>query len=162
MESVESHDSHDSHPPNSIINHQSDSQDIYTVPNSPEPDNFPSHSTDLQVISRPSHQLADQREIPAAEISDDEAESTEQDEHLDHVMTGWDPVQPVAGTKRPHSPEDGITRSQRSRAVKRVDYYRLHHGMTAQASTDPQTWTKQCPAQKPHIGKEQLKKNSNL
>ncbi|KAI0998773.1 hypothetical protein K3495_g9424 [Podosphaera aphanis] len=137
---IEPVESHDSHPPNSIINHQSDSYDIHTVPNSPEPDNFPSHSTDLQVFSRPSHQLADQRKILATEISDDEAESTEQDEYLDHVMTGWDPIQPVADTKRPHSPEDGITRSQRGRAVKRVDYYRLHHGMTAQASTDPQTW----------------------
>ncbi|KAI1006561.1 hypothetical protein K3495_g1663 [Podosphaera aphanis] len=55
-------------------------------------------------------------------------------------MTGWDPVQPVAGVKRPHSPKDGTTRSQRGRPIKRVDYHRLHHGMTAQVSTDPQTW----------------------
>ncbi|KAI0994524.1 hypothetical protein K3495_g13657 [Podosphaera aphanis] len=55
-------------------------------------------------------------------------------------MTGWDPVQPVAGVKRLHSPEGDITRSQRGRIIKRVDYYRLHHGKIAQVSTDPQTW----------------------
>ena len=46
----------------------------------------------------------------------------------------------MAGIKRQHSPEGSITRSQRGRTIKRVDYYRLHHGMTAQATTDPQTW----------------------
>ncbi|KAI0994998.1 hypothetical protein K3495_g13184 [Podosphaera aphanis] len=85
-------------------------------------------------------QLADQREISYEETSDDEAELTEQDEPYDQVMTGWDPVQPVAGVKRPHSPEGDITKSQRGRTIKRVDYHRLHHGKTAQVSSGPKTW----------------------
>ncbi|KAI0991780.1 hypothetical protein K3495_g16407 [Podosphaera aphanis] len=63
------------------------------------------------------------------------------------VMTGWDPVRQVAGTKRPHSPENGrpdspdAYTSTRGRRSKRVDYYKLHHGMTALPSTtDPKTW----------------------
>ncbi|KAI0995051.1 hypothetical protein K3495_g13128, partial [Podosphaera aphanis] len=115
-----------------------DSHDVHTEPSSPLT-LTPSHSTDLQVISD-DQQLADQREISYEETSDDEAELTEQDEPYNQVMTGWDPVQPVARVKRPHSPEGDITKSQRARTIKRVDYHRLHHGKTAQESSDPQTW----------------------
>ncbi|KAI0993339.1 hypothetical protein K3495_g14845 [Podosphaera aphanis] len=85
-----------------------DSHDVHIEPSSPLT-STPSHSTDLQVISY-DRQLADQREISHEETSDDEAELTEQDEPYDQVMTGWDPVQPVAGVKRPHSPEGDITK----------------------------------------------------
>ncbi|KAI0993386.1 hypothetical protein K3495_g14798, partial [Podosphaera aphanis] len=115
-----------------------DSYDFHIEPSSPLT-STPSHSTDLQVISY-DQQLADQREISYEEPFNDEAELTEQDEPYDQVMTGWDPVQPVAGVKRPHSPEGDITKSQRGRTIKRIDYHRLHHGKTAQVSTDPQTW----------------------
>ncbi|KAI1000751.1 hypothetical protein K3495_g7446 [Podosphaera aphanis] len=104
---------------------QSESHDVHTVPNSPSSSLTPSSSRDLQVLSR-NHDLADQREITNEKRSDEEAELTE-DDHYDQVMTGWDPIQPVAGVKRPHLPENGMNRSQRGRAVKRVDYYRLHH-----------------------------------
>ncbi|KAI0991420.1 hypothetical protein K3495_g16767, partial [Podosphaera aphanis] len=100
-----------------------DSHDVHIEPSSPLT-STPSHSTDLQVISY-DQQLADQREISHEELSDNEAELTEQDEPYDQVMTGWDPVQPVAGVKRPHSPEGDITKSQRGRTIKRVDYHRL-------------------------------------
>ena len=37
---------------------------------------------------------------------------------LDKIMTGWDPLPPVAGQKRPHLPVSGRTRSKRGREVK--------------------------------------------
>ncbi|KAI0992849.1 hypothetical protein K3495_g15335, partial [Podosphaera aphanis] len=126
-------------PSSPFISPECDSHDVHTMPNSPSSIPISSPSTDLQLMPL-NNELADQRETPNEDLSEDEADLTEHDEPYDQVMTGWDPVQQVAGVKRPHSPEDGITRSQRGRAVKCVDYYRLHHGMTAQASTDPQTW----------------------
>lgn len=135
---TQSEEAYNTAPSSPIIIPQSESHDVHTLPNSPSSSLTPSSSIDLQVLSH-NHDLTDQREITNEERSDEEAELTE-DDHYDQVMTGWDPIQPVAGVKRPHSPENGMTRSQRGRAVKRVDYYRLHHGMTAQASTDPQTW----------------------
>ncbi|KAI0995884.1 hypothetical protein K3495_g12297 [Podosphaera aphanis] len=92
------------------------------MPNSPSSIPISSPSTDLQLMPL-NNELADQRETPNEDLSEDEADLTEHDEPYDQVMNGWDPVQQVAGVKRPHSPEDGITRSQRGRAVKRVDYY---------------------------------------
>ncbi|KAI1003484.1 hypothetical protein K3495_g4724 [Podosphaera aphanis] len=74
-------------------------------------------------------------------------------------MTGWDPVQPVAEVKRPHSPEGDITKLQHGRTIKRVNYHRLHHGKTAQVSTDPQTWDQAITSLKPHNGERQQKTN---
>ena len=71
---------------------------------------------------------------------DTQVEPPSQDTPYDFIMTGWDPVQPVAGHKRSHSPEPEIIRTKRGREVKRIDYYRLHHGMAAYQSTDPKTW----------------------
>lgn len=95
----------------------------------------------------------------------------------DRIMTGWDPLPPLAGHKRAHSPESDMIqkvrgndiiylndeetdseaepqqsqptihspegemmRTKRGRQVKRVDYYRLHHGLSAYQSDNPKTW----------------------
>ena len=58
----------------------------------------------------------------------------------DRIMTGWDPVPPIAGQKRPHSPEMQLIRTKRGREVVRHDYKRLNQGISAQIWTDPQTW----------------------
>ncbi|KAI0991485.1 hypothetical protein K3495_g16702, partial [Podosphaera aphanis] len=70
------------------------------------------------------------------EINDGEAE-----ERYDQVMTGWDPVPLIAGRKRSRSPEDQTTYSKRGRPIKKVDYYKLHHGKTLKGNADPKTWT---------------------
>ena len=59
----------------------------------------------------------------------------------DQIMTGWDPVPPLAGTKRSRSPEQEIILSKRGRPVKKVDYKKLHHGKTVKINADPKTWT---------------------
>lgn len=58
----------------------------------------------------------------------------------DQVMTGWDELSPVSGHKQHHSPEPEGTRSKRGRPVKKVDYYRLHHGTAVRPCSDPKTW----------------------
>lgn len=58
----------------------------------------------------------------------------------DKIMTGWDPVPPIAGQKRPHSPEAETTQTRSGRNVKKLNYYRLHHGLAVQPYTDPKTW----------------------
>ena len=58
----------------------------------------------------------------------------------DLIMTGWDPIRSLAGQKRAHSSEGELMRTKRGRAVKRIDYYRLHHGKAALNSNDPKTW----------------------
>ncbi|KAI0996506.1 hypothetical protein K3495_g11676 [Podosphaera aphanis] len=55
-------------------------------------------------------------------------------------MTNYTSDPTLAGIKRPHSPEGDTMRTKRGRQVKRVDYYRLHHGKSAIASNDPKTW----------------------
>ncbi|KAI0992081.1 hypothetical protein K3495_g16105, partial [Podosphaera aphanis] len=97
-----------------------------------------SQDSDLQIIpySRP---YEDQREIIAVDELSENDDSSE-DEHYDQIMTGWDPVPQTAGTKRPHSPDHDTMITQRGRMTKRVDYNKLHHGMAAVPSTDPQTW----------------------
>lgn len=62
-------------------------------------------------------------------------------ETYDRVMTGWDEVPPVAGQKRQHSPEPGIYRTKRGRPVKKIDYYKSHHGTVARPCGDPKTWS---------------------
>ncbi|KAI0992595.1 hypothetical protein K3495_g15590, partial [Podosphaera aphanis] len=64
----------------------------------------PDESSDLQVVPF-SSPPEDQREIISTQEVSDNEEST--DDEYDMVMTGWDPVRQVAGTKRPHSPENG-------------------------------------------------------
>lgn len=56
-------------------------------------------------------------------------------------MTGWDPVAPVAGQKRAHSPEIEMTRTRSGREVVCHDYKRLHHGRTALISSNPKSWS---------------------
>ncbi|KAI0994848.1 hypothetical protein K3495_g13334 [Podosphaera aphanis] len=100
-------------------------------------------NSDLQVIPYPSPP-EDQREITNIEEVSGNEEST--DDEYDMVMTGWDPIRQVAGTKRPNSPENfgpdspDVYTSTRGRQSKKVDYYKLHHGMIALTSTDPKTW----------------------
>ncbi|KAI0992824.1 hypothetical protein K3495_g15360, partial [Podosphaera aphanis] len=67
---------------------------------------------------------------------DDEGEKD-----IDRIMTGWDQIRQLAGQKRDHSPEPHTTRSKRGRPIKRVNYYKLHHGKTAKSNADPKTWT---------------------
>lgn len=60
----------------------------------------------------------------------------------DQVMTGWDELPRISGQKRQHSPDTKTMRTKRGREVKKIDYYRLHHGMSALLSADPKTWNK--------------------
>ncbi|KAI1003691.1 hypothetical protein K3495_g4519 [Podosphaera aphanis] len=69
------------------------------------------------------------------------APNFDSDDYTDErIMTGWTPVKPLAGQKRDHSPEGEIMFTKRGRKVKRVDYNRLHHGLSANESSDPKTW----------------------
>lgn len=68
-------------------------------------------------------------------------ENGEEQVRYDQIMTGWDPVTPIAGQKRSRSPDDQITYTKRGRPVKRIDYNKLHHGKIARENTDPKTWT---------------------
>lgn len=54
------------------------------------------------------------------------AEQVESSEVHDQIMTGWDPVPPIAGCKRPHFPDPPISYGKRGRPVKMVDYYKCH------------------------------------
>ncbi|KAI0994963.1 hypothetical protein K3495_g13218, partial [Podosphaera aphanis] len=62
-------------------------------------------------------------------------------EVYDQVMTGWTEIPPIAGQKRLHSPEPEMIRSKRGRPVKKVDYYKLHHGKAVVSNSDPKTWS---------------------
>ncbi|KAI1004337.1 hypothetical protein K3495_g3875 [Podosphaera aphanis] len=97
-----------------------------------------SQDSDLQIVpySRP---YEDQREIIAVDEVSENNDSSE-DEHYDQIMTGWNPIPQTAGTKRPNSPDHDTMITQRGRMTKRVDYNKLHRGMAAIPSTDPQTW----------------------
>ncbi|KAI1003006.1 hypothetical protein K3495_g5198 [Podosphaera aphanis] len=55
-------------------------------------------------------------------------------------MTGWDPLRPVAGHKRVHSPERETMTTRRSRQVVKHDYKRLPYSKSAQIPPDPKTW----------------------
>ncbi|KAI0992780.1 hypothetical protein K3495_g15405, partial [Podosphaera aphanis] len=77
-------------------------------------------------------QISGQSERPPTFNSDDYTD--------ERIMTGWDPVKPLAGQKRDHSPEGETMITKRGRKVKRVDYNRLHHGLSANESSDPKTW----------------------
>ncbi|CAJ2651603.1 unnamed protein product [Trifolium pratense] len=94
---IEQEDFYNIQPQSPIIIPDIQSQRSHNVPSSPSLNNLPLNSTDLQVI--PENELADQRETSNEATSDDEAELTEQDEPYDRIMTGWDPIQPAAGTK---------------------------------------------------------------
>ncbi|KAI0993216.1 hypothetical protein K3495_g14968 [Podosphaera aphanis] len=71
----------------------------------------------------------------------------------DLIMTGWDPIRSLAGQKRAHSPEAEFFRTKRGRAVKRVDYHRLHHGKAALTSSDPKTWEEAMSSPESHLWK---------
>ena len=64
----------------------------------------------------------------------------EEQQNYDQIMTGWDPIRPIAGQKRAHSPEFQTMQTKRGREVRKFDYHRLHHGMAVQAYSNPQTW----------------------
>lgn len=48
--------------------------------------------------------------------------SSQEETPYDYIMTGWNPLQPVAGQKRPHSPEPETIQTKRGREVKKIDY----------------------------------------
>ncbi|KAI1006692.1 hypothetical protein K3495_g1527 [Podosphaera aphanis] len=64
-----------------------------------------------------------------------------EEDFYDRIMTGWDEVSPVAGPKRQCSPEPQIVHSKRGRPVKKLDYYKLHHGKVVKTNNDPKTWS---------------------
>ncbi|POS85018.1 hypothetical protein EPUL_003997 [Erysiphe pulchra] len=66
---------------------------------------------------------------------------SDQNEKYDQVMTGWDPIPQLAGTKRSRSPEQEVTPSKRGRQIKKIDYYKLHHGKVVNITIDLKTWT---------------------
>ncbi|KAI0997540.1 hypothetical protein K3495_g10648 [Podosphaera aphanis] len=69
------------------------------------------------------------------------APNFDSDDYTDErIMTRWTLVKPLAGQKRDHSPEGETMFTKRGRKVKRVDYNRLHHGLSANESSDPKTW----------------------
>ena len=65
---------------------------------------------------------------------------SEEAERYDQIMTGWDPVTPLAGNKRGRSPEPEVIISKRGRPVKKLDYHKLHHGKMAKDDDNPKTW----------------------
>lgn len=68
------------------------------------------------------------RIIPYSQEHRDLSSDSDQSSPIhDRIVTGWDPIQPLAGHKRAHSPEGEIIRTKRGREVKRVDYHCLHH-----------------------------------
>ncbi|KAI0997883.1 hypothetical protein K3495_g10305, partial [Podosphaera aphanis] len=77
-------------------------------------------------------------------LPDDLRESMPDDDNYDppddRIMTGWDPVRPLAGQKRNHSPEGDTMLTKRGRRVKRINYNSLHHGLSANETKDPQSW----------------------
>ncbi|KAI0993199.1 hypothetical protein K3495_g14985, partial [Podosphaera aphanis] len=126
-------DSRSVSPHNSELNspvesHHSDQ----TIRNSPPPSSPYCHSQEL--ILQPEDQGESSAEEDLEEIK------------YDQVMTGWDPVRPIAGQKRPHSPDREYSpqketmKTRRGRQVVKHDYKRLHYGKSAQISPDPKTW----------------------
>ncbi|KAI1003851.1 hypothetical protein K3495_g4358 [Podosphaera aphanis] len=64
----------------------------------------------------------------------------------DDITTVWQPI-PMAGQKRQRSPEPEMMETRHGRKVKKHDYSLLHHGRSAQASSDPTSWEEamSCP-----------------
>ena len=89
-------------------------------------------SSDMINIHR---QSEDHGELPPEEIRPD----TNKDS-CDFIMTGWQPVPPIAGQKRQRSPDPELMETRHGRRVKKHDYSLLHYGMAAHASSDPTTW----------------------
>ena len=87
---------------------------------------------------------------------------TESDEveRYDQIMTGWDPVIPLAGNKRGRSPKPEVAVSKRGRSVKKLDYYKLHHGKMAKNNNDPKTWAEAMQCSDAKQCRKLLKKKS--
>ena len=125
-------------PPSSV---DSDYNSLYE--NSNEPLQQPIKVNDRQLVRQGEHTktvstngtdiVCQGEQNSMARIEDDQ-------EKCDFIMTGWDPIAPVAGSKRNRSPEPEIITNKRGRPVKKVNYHKLHHGKMEKNDSDPKTW----------------------